>query len=337
MQREVIRGHDLTAAEAEATEQQLAANEWNMEARARLVGYYFSQVQKGRHETPDAVREARGRHISWLIRNDPASEVLGMGDAFAMSGWMEDSGNYNAMRALWLAAVERAPDNLQVLLNASKLLQQRNRPTAVKLMRRSYELTSHNDWRVTNYFGMQLGLLWTGSGNDGTVASENVAAELEASRDAQLVGAAGSTIARLASPGGPEAAYADTLLRRAIALAPNDRYAAAWQEWLRKLDDGTANPQLDVMESVLLARRTHGTDPVRAPLQGASGVVSVRAEVGRDGAVKGAMAVAGPKELWSAAANAVKEWRFIPMLVNGNPVAVSTVFSVAVNPPSPER
>lgn len=244
LQQQVRQGHQLTTAEAEATEKQLAANEWNIEARARLVGYYFEQIRVRRHETPENIRLARRRHIAWFIENDPASDVLRIGDAFAMSGWMEDSGNYNALRKLWLAQIERAPDKLPVLRNAAGFLQQHDRPMAVTLMRRAYEITSRNDLPVTQYYATQLGLLWLGMGNDGTTNSQQVAAELDASNDPYVVGFAGVTIAQHASPEGAGPVYARTLLRRAIALAPQDRFALTWQSVLKKLDEGAAPPQL---------------------------------------------------------------------------------------------
>lgn len=64
-----------------------------------------------------------------------------------------------------------------------------------------------------------------------------------------------------------------------------------------------------------------------------TGTVVVDAAIGPDGAVTDSIALSGPKELQSAAAAAVKKWRFQPTLQNGKPVHVYSTFRVRVGSP----
>jgi hypothetical protein len=330
LQRAVREGRSLNAAQAEVLEQQLAVNSAAIEARGRLIGYYFVQVQTLRQDTPDKVRAARGRHVRWFVENDPGSDVLGTSEAFAMSGWLHDPENYQALRDLWLAEVERSPDKLPVLMNATLLLQQHDRPVATKLMHRAYQITSGNDLKVTNYYGVQLGLLWLGQGNDGSVTRKEVEAEINASKDAQLMGAVGHTIVQYASPGGEPAEYARQLLHQAIALTLNDRIILTWERDLQRIRSGTPIGSILVPGRTQLAKLTHRTDP-EVPASG--GVVIVNVEIASDGTVAHTIAISGPKELQSASAAAVKQWRFEPTLVNGKPVGVFSTFEVRVGTP----
>ncbi len=68
--------------------------------------------------------------------------------------------------------------------------------------------------------------------------------------------------------------------------------------------------------------------PALAKEKGISGEVELYAAVGKDGAVEQVALVHGPAALLSAAADAVKQWRFRPYLVNGQPVEVDTTVRV---------
>jgi protein TonB len=59
--------------------------------------------------------------------------------------------------------------------------------------------------------------------------------------------------------------------------------------------------------------------------------VLVDATIGRDGMVKSARVVDGDKKLAKAATDAVKQWRYKPYLVNGQPADVETQITVDFN------
>lgn len=62
--------------------------------------------------------------------------------------------------------------------------------------------------------------------------------------------------------------------------------------------------------------------PAAAKSQGIEGVVLVRYVIGEDGSTRSIKAVKGPPELQAACVDAVKKWRFQPILVDGVAVAV---------------
>lgn len=326
LRRAVEEGRSITSGQAQVLEQHLKVNPFAVEDRAQLIGYYFAQVQKLKQDTPDSVRAARGRHVRWFIENDPGSEVLSTGPAFAMSGWLHDPENYTTMRQLWLAEVERAPENLAILKNATYLLQQHSRPEAVSLMRKAYQITSGNDLTVTDYYGVQLGLLWVQTTG---AARKAVEGEIDATHDARVFGSAGTTIVRYSNPGGEAADFGGGLLRRAVALTPDDKIIFAWERELRRIDSGIPLGSVMVAGRVQLAKILHKTDVV-APGGGPGGVVFVEVYIAPDGTVPDAIAISGPKELQSAAAAAVKEWQFKPTVVEGKPVGVFSTFEIRV-------
>jgi TonB family protein len=55
---------------------------------------------------------------------------------------------------------------------------------------------------------------------------------------------------------------------------------------------------------------------------GISGDVRVEAIVGKDGKVKSARAVSGPQVLRAEAEKAVRQWKYTPGTLNGEPVEV---------------
>jgi protein TonB len=68
--------------------------------------------------------------------------------------------------------------------------------------------------------------------------------------------------------------------------------------------------------------------PPIAKSAGVSGTVVVAARIGTDGRIQGAQVISGPLMLQSAALEAVKEARYRPYLLNGQPVEVETSFAV---------
>jgi protein TonB len=79
------------------------------------------------------------------------------------------------------------------------------------------------------------------------------------------------------------------------------------------------------------ARLVRSVAPVYPPLARqtrVSGIVRVRALIGKDGKVKQATAAAGPPLLRQAAAEAVRRWLYNPAMLNGAPVESETQVDV---------
>jgi TonB family protein len=68
--------------------------------------------------------------------------------------------------------------------------------------------------------------------------------------------------------------------------------------------------------------------PAEAKSKHIQGTVVLHAVIGKDGTVDILDVVSGPTELRKAATDAVKQWRYTPTLLNGEPVSVNTTLSV---------
>jgi len=68
--------------------------------------------------------------------------------------------------------------------------------------------------------------------------------------------------------------------------------------------------------------------PMIARTAHVSGTVVLHAVVGKDGTIKELEYVSGPPLLMKSAMDAVKEWRYRPALLNGEPVEVDTTINV---------
>src|SRR5262245_3135853 len=74
----VQQGANITLAAAQELEAQLEKNPEDLNARAKLLGFYWYQWMRPGEE---AARAARRRHILWLIQHHPDSAVTGLEEA----------------------------------------------------------------------------------------------------------------------------------------------------------------------------------------------------------------------------------------------------------------
>jgi protein TonB len=78
----------------------------------------------------------------------------------------------------------------------------------------------------------------------------------------------------------------------------------------------------------LLIQRTMPVYPVIARTAGISGTVVLAAVISKGGAIEDLRVVSGNPMLQQAALHAVREWRYRPYLLNGQPVEVETTVNV---------
>ncbi len=86
-----------------------------------------------------------------------------------------------------------------------------------------------------------------------------------------------------------------------------------------------------VSQGVVQGLLVHQVKPEYPPAARAAhiqGTVVLHAIIGKDGAVKQVQAVSGPPMLASAATNAVRQWRYKPYMLNGQPVEIDTTINV---------
>jgi protein TonB len=86
-----------------------------------------------------------------------------------------------------------------------------------------------------------------------------------------------------------------------------------------------------VAGSVEASNLTNAVNPIYPPLAKMArqqGSVKFQATVGKDGSVENLLLVSGPPLLVRAAMDAVKQWTYRPMVLNGAPVQVVTTIDV---------
>jgi protein TonB len=69
--------------------------------------------------------------------------------------------------------------------------------------------------------------------------------------------------------------------------------------------------------------------PKKARKKGVEGVVRLHAIIGKDGAVQELSVIYDDPLLTDAALKAVRQWRYEPMRLNGDPVEVDTTIDVS--------
>ncbi|HTJ29231.1 MAG TPA: M56 family metallopeptidase [Acidobacteriaceae bacterium] len=77
-----------------------------------------------------------------------------------------------------------------------------------------------------------------------------------------------------------------------------------------------------------LVTKTNPVYPKEAKENRIEGAVILQAVIGKDGAIKELRVKDGPKELQKSALDAVRQWKYRPYLLNGDPVEVETTINV---------
>lgn len=83
-----------------------------------------------------------------------------------------------------------------------------------------------------------------------------------------------------------------------------------------------------VLMQGMLVYKVIPTYPVVAQAARVSGTVALQATISRTGAIENLRVVSGPTMLQQAARDAVKQWRYRPYILNGQPVEVETTVNV---------
>ena len=108
-------GSEMSSADKTSLEERVEKYPDDVESRTKLLGYYFI---KGRREA--GTTSARRRHIVWLIENAPESEIIGL--PYGQLSKILDPEGYDRARQAWLKTIEKSPENLSLLRNASSFL-----------------------------------------------------------------------------------------------------------------------------------------------------------------------------------------------------------------------
>ena len=102
------------------------------------------------------------------------------------------------------------------------------------------------------------------------------------------------------------------------AQTTNEFHTNGWFRYSCGPVRGVFTPQFG---GVFLQRRSPFYPP-EALAKGIQGLVRIRIEIGKDGVPGKLEVLSGPSELVNTALDAVKQWRYKPFKLNGEPVAV---------------
>jgi len=127
----------LSKDDGAALESRVAADENDVDARVRLVGFYFLR------QTPECHRR-RAEHVVWLARHRPDIKLLGFGYIQADAA---PAGHEAACRA-WTEAAARADADIRILENAATFLGFNRPEEAEPILRRAAAMEPENAaWR----------------------------------------------------------------------------------------------------------------------------------------------------------------------------------------------
>ena len=87
-------------------------------------------------------------------------------------------------------------------------------------------------------------------------------------------------------------------------------------------------PRVSAMMQGLLVHRVEPTYPALARTARIQGAVRLKAVISKQGTIENLQVVTGPPMLVAAAVDAVRQWRYRPYVLNGEPVEVETEITV---------
>ncbi len=260
-------GRRLLKSDVEQLESSLKDHPDAIEARTKLLGFYFhSAWPVYGHE---ATIEARRRHILWLIEHDPGSPVLNLGEATIdpKGHALADPAGYELASTAWMEQTKKHPQDIAVLQHAAKFFQLSDKDRAASLLGNAQALQPDNrDLSAFRGYVYALGILGVTMMNQNglptaqdpaeakSVFALRAARELSESSNAVMVGVAGQIIGeygvmlsaldrRTNRFTVDYAPLAESLLTRAEALEPGNPHWQQQLEFLRKLRSPGGAPQ----------------------------------------------------------------------------------------------
>ncbi len=133
--RLAMSGYRLAAEEVESLEKQIEKNPHDITSRTKLLGYY-----NGEQFQNQSAREAKRKHVLWLILNSPESEVLATpyGELNAITE------AYSQGKKAWINQLKRTPANLKLLEHSANFFQLHDRELALESLQTARSLDMDN-------------------------------------------------------------------------------------------------------------------------------------------------------------------------------------------------
>ncbi len=126
----------LPPEQVQSLEDRLKANAQDSDARRQLIEHY----SRNQFRSPEA-RQARQRHILWVIEHDPLIELRG--PDLALNARLDEAA-YEAGKQLWQKQVDAHPKDVAFLDRAADYALLTDRDTAESLWKRAEALQPHN-------------------------------------------------------------------------------------------------------------------------------------------------------------------------------------------------
>jgi hypothetical protein len=133
----IMVGMKLKAEEAESLEKQVEKDHNDITSRTKLLVYYFRE-----QVVDQSAREARQKHILWLIMNSPESEILAT--PYGVLSTYIDKEVYSQGKKAWIDQLKKNPDNLKLLENSANYFQLYDRELAEKSLQKARSLDMDN-------------------------------------------------------------------------------------------------------------------------------------------------------------------------------------------------
>jgi TonB family protein len=357
----------ITAEQAAALEQELAADPEDEATRGKLLQYYrFSEMcagaaRLGLHLSSEcgdrSVQQAPDRRIAlilWLIDHHPESDLQRMA---WISPQLDGPNEYEDARNRWLTQVNQHPNDARVLLNAANFLHYDSVREQMDLIKRAQKLdAARGTEALARFYSMTLVSVndpatRTGYNDPGLAAQ--IRSELETSNDIALVGAVAKQVVEGATGAALNHTWdftdlrilATELVTHAQALEPESREWADLMEGVKELPPGSPPAVAQEAPSKVQTIRVAGTVavanlqessppiyPPEAKALGIKGTVKLQIRIGADGHVKETTVISGPQPLTNAAMDAALRYVYKPTMLNGQAAEVLTDIEIAFRP-----
>ncbi len=186
------KGGQMKAAEIASLEAKLVESPNDVEARTKVLGYYFIT---GRNDAE--AKPARMRHVLWLIENAPESEVLGL--PYGHLNKILEREAYASAKEAWEKALSDQPGNTAVIANASKFFLLHDREAAELLLLRGQEADADDEtWAVSLGQLYSLGLTSLANGDERIAAARKAFNQYQRAYDGADASSRGTLLSDLA-------------------------------------------------------------------------------------------------------------------------------------------
>jgi TonB family protein len=318
----------------------------DLESRMQLVSMYM------RKQEPDKAEP----HAWWILENRPDHGGAGMAISILAGDRTKLAAHSQRIERVLNEHLEKRGDDPQLISNVAQYYQRTSFEKAEELLLRARKLTPVQPY-PSDMITVRLASLYaTAIRMEGMPANPmmppdaasmgaRVRQQLLSAEDPMLSGYTGSNLAMIVtSPRGgndprlPELKLlAERLLQIGLDANPGQQQFRASMDRLQgRMPEGGAPGRITVggnVQAAMLEQKVPAEYPAQAAQARISGTVRFSVVIGKDGTVQGVQVVSGHPLLLESAMKAVRQYRYKPTLLNGQPVEVTTQVDVNFQPP----